>query len=128
MGRVGLTKAQLERGYRLVELLKQPLNSPMAVEDQVVSIYAGTNGYLDDLPVEDVGRFEAELLEHVRSSHASLLDELRSGGVPDALGEIIESFKGNFKVTAASDAPADATATDADELGDAESAKTLATE
>jgi F-type H+-transporting ATPase subunit alpha len=123
-----ISKAQLERGYRLVELLKQPLNSPMAVEDQVVSIYAGTNGYLDDLPVEDVRRFEGELLEHVRSSHASLLDEIRTGGVPDALGEIIESFKGNFKVTADDDASADATATDAEELGDAESAKTLATE
>src|SRR5580765_5765661 len=53
-----VSKAQLERGYRLVQLLKQPLNSPMAVEDQVVSIFAGTKGYLDDLPVQDVTRFE----------------------------------------------------------------------
>ena len=62
-----VSKAQLERGYRLVELLKQPLNSPMPVEEQVVSIFAGTNGYLDDLPVGDVRRFEAELLESFRT-------------------------------------------------------------
>src|SRR6187397_1641889 len=54
-----ISKAQLDRGYRLVELLKQPLNSPMPVEEQVVSIYSGTNGLLDNLPVGDVGRFEA---------------------------------------------------------------------
>ena len=53
-----VSKAQLDRGYRLVELLKQPLNSPMAVEEQVVSIFAGTRGYLDDIPVADVRRFE----------------------------------------------------------------------
>ena len=62
-----MSKAQLERGYRLVELLKQPLNSPMPVEEQVVSIYAGTNGYLDDVPVGDVRRFEDELLEAFRT-------------------------------------------------------------
>ena len=58
-----VSKAQLERGYRLVELLKQPLNSPMPVEEQVVSIFAGTQGHLDDIPVADVRRFETELLE-----------------------------------------------------------------
>ena len=60
-----VSAAQLERGYRLVELLKQPLNSPMPVEEQVVSIYCGTTGILDDLPVEQVKPFEAELLEDV---------------------------------------------------------------
>ena len=58
-----VSTAQLDRGYRLVELLKQPLNSPMPVEEQVVVIFAGTRGYLDDVPVADVKRFEAELLE-----------------------------------------------------------------
>jgi len=53
-----VSKAQLERGYRLVELLKQGLNSPMPVEEQVVSIFAGTKGYLDDIPVADVRRFD----------------------------------------------------------------------
>ena len=62
--------AQLGRGYRLVELLKQGLNSPMPVEEQVVSIYTGTNGYLDDLPVEDVQRFESELIETMRTRNA----------------------------------------------------------
>src|SRR5512138_882192 len=56
-----VSQAQLDRGYRLTELLKQPLNAPMPVELQVVSIFAGTNGYLDDLLIEDVRRFESEL-------------------------------------------------------------------
>ena len=71
-----VSKAQLERGYRLVELLKQPLNSPMPVEEQVVSIFAGTNGYLDDIPVADVRRFEAELLEAFRTRYRHLLDDI----------------------------------------------------
>src|SRR5499426_16678 len=79
------TQAQLERGYRLVELLKQPLNSPMSVEEQVVVIYAGTNGYADDVPVADVRRFESELLEFMRTRHGSLLEELKAGTVPDDL-------------------------------------------
>ena len=58
-----VSKAQLERGYRLTELLKQGVNSPYPVDEQTVSIFAGTRGYLDALPVEDVLRFEAELLE-----------------------------------------------------------------
>ena len=61
-----VSAAQLDRGYRLVELLKQPLNSPMPVEEQVVSIFAGTRGYIDDVPVADVKRFETELLEYFR--------------------------------------------------------------
>ena len=72
-----ISKAQLERGYRLVELLKQPLNSPMPVEEQVVSIFAGTKGYLDTIPVADVRRFENELLEHMRSRHSGLLSGIR---------------------------------------------------
>ena len=70
-----VSKAQLERGYRLVELLKQPLNSPMPVEEQVVAIFAGTKGYLDDVPVGDVGRFETELIEYMRTTHGGLLAE-----------------------------------------------------
>ena len=123
-----VSKAQLERGYRLVELLKQPLNSPMSVEEQVVVIFAGTKGYLDDVPVADVRRFEAELLEHVRSGHGSLLDEVRTSGVPDSLGDVVSQFKSQFQTTAAIEHLADPTATDADELGSAHSNKTLATE
>ena len=79
-----VSKAQLERGYRLVELLKQPLNSPMPVEEQVVSIFAGTKGYLDDMPVGDVSRFETELLEFMRSRHGGAARRAaRRSGVPD---------------------------------------------
>ncbi|NND75505.1 MAG: F0F1 ATP synthase subunit alpha [Ilumatobacter sp.] len=124
-----ISKAQLERGYRLVELLKQPLNSPMRVEDQVVSIFAGTNGYLDDLPVADVKRFEAELLEYMHGTHAGLLDELKTSKIPDGLATAVEAFKAQF---VASDEAAghavDPSSVDADELGAAESNKTLATE
>jgi len=122
-----VSKAQLERGYRLVELLKQPLNSPVAVEEQVVVIFAGTKGYLDDIPVEDVKRFEAELIAFMRSSHGSLLDELRTSGIPDELAGAVESFKAQFRPDTATHA-ADPTKADADELGDAHSNKTLATE
>src|SRR3954462_13365661 len=70
-----VSRAQRERGYRLVELLKQSLHDPMPVEEQVVSIYGGTNGLLDDLPVGDVRAFEADLLESFRSTHGGLLAE-----------------------------------------------------
>ena len=56
-----VSQAQLDRGYRLTELLKQGINSPMKVEEQVVSLFAGTQGYLDNIPVDDVGRFEPGL-------------------------------------------------------------------
>src|SRR4029079_13858936 len=75
-----VSKAQLERGYRLVELLKQPLNSPMPVELQVVSVYAGTSGALDDIPVTEVRRFEAELHEWVATRHAGLLQGIKDTG------------------------------------------------
>jgi F-type H+-transporting ATPase subunit alpha len=123
-----VSKAQLERGYRLVELLKQPLNSPMPVEEQVASIFAGTRGHLDDIPVADVSRFERELLEFLRSRHGALLSDLK-GGVPDDFGEIVASFKAQFVPTGGDDGnPVDPASVDADELGDARSNKTLATE
>ena len=124
-----ISKAQLERGYRLVELLKQPLNSPMPVQDQVVSLFAGTKGYLDDLPVSDVARFETELLDFMRSNHAGLMDELKTQKIPDALAAAVDTFKAQFAsgLDAAGN-PTDPTSVDADEMGDAESNKTLATE
>jgi F-type H+-transporting ATPase subunit alpha len=124
-----VSKSQLERGYRLVELLKQPLNSPMAVEEQVVSIFAGTKGYLDDIQVSQVSKFETELLEYMRSRHSGLLADLRTGGVPDGLADAVQTFKDQFvseQVAAA--AAFDPTRVDADELGEAHSNKTLATE
>src|SRR5206468_3443591 len=67
---------QLERGSRLVELLKQPNYSPYAVEDEVVSVWAGTEGKLDDVPVGEVRRFESEFLQYLRHSHKSTLDAI----------------------------------------------------
>jgi F-type H+/Na+-transporting ATPase subunit alpha len=125
-----ISKAQLERGYRLVELLKQPLNSPMPVEEQVVSIFAGTKGYLDDLPVGDVSRFESELIGHLRSTAGGVLSSIRSdpkSDVPEELGSLIESFKASF-VAANNTRIADPTKTSAHELGEATTNKTLATE
>ena len=123
-----VSKAQLERGYRLVELLKQPLNSPMPVEEQVVSLFAGTKGYLDDVDTADVVRFENELLEFMRTRHSGLLSDLRTGGIPDLLAEAVQSFKDQFTAADGSAYKVDPTSVDADEMGDAESAKTLATE
>src|SRR5580704_17793376 len=73
-----VSQAQLDRGYRLVELLKQGLNSPMPVENQVISLYAGTRGFLDPVPVGDVGRFERELLEYFSSRHSDIVDAVKS--------------------------------------------------
>jgi F-type H+-transporting ATPase subunit alpha len=122
-----ISKAQLERGYRLVELLKQPLNSPMPVEEQVAVIYAGTKGHLDDVPVADVKRFESELIEYLRSTHGGLLSEIKTGGVPDGLDDAIVAFKANFKPST-DEYAVDPTKLDVDEVGDAKSNKTLATE
>jgi F-type H+-transporting ATPase subunit alpha len=123
-----VSKAQLERGYRLVELLKQNLNSPMAVEEQVVVIYAGTKGFLDDVPVTEVKRFETELVDHMRGAQSGLLDELRTSGVPDGLDDAIKTFKDQFQAADADARKADPTATSAEELEAARSQKTLATE
>src|SRR5690554_160253 len=73
------SRAQLTRGARLMELLKQPQYAPYPVEDQVASIWAGTKGKLDDVPLEDVARFEAELLGHLRRN-TSVLTEISSSG------------------------------------------------
>ncbi|MEY4147547.1 MAG: synthase subunit alpha [Actinomycetota bacterium] len=124
-----ISKAQLERGYRLVELLKQPLNSPMPVEEQVVSIFAGTKGFLDDLPVGDVRRFENELLEYVKSRHGAMIAGIRQdpkSDVPKDLGDIVTAFKAQFKTSVATAAAK--ASSNVGEVGEAESAKTLATE
>ncbi len=95
-----ISAAQLERGYRLVELLKQNLNSPMPVEEQVVVIFAGANGYADSIPVGDVKRYEADLLDFMRGRYGSILDEIRSTGeLPDALKGAVETFTKEFAPT-----------------------------
>ncbi|WIE53335.1 F0F1 ATP synthase subunit alpha [Curtobacterium sp. MCBD17_003] len=97
------SRRQLDRGARLTELLKQPQYSPYPVEDQVVSIWAGTNGKLDEVPVSDVLRFEAELLDHLKRN-TSILDTLRETNVLDddtisALGAAIDDFKKGFQTS-----------------------------
>jgi F-type H+/Na+-transporting ATPase subunit alpha len=93
------SQQQLDRGYRLTELLKQGLNAPVPVEEQVVAIYAGTKGWLDTVPVEDVTRFEAELLTDLRAKHAELLKEIRDTlALPDTdkLDAALKSFLDSF--------------------------------
>ncbi len=104
-----VSKSQLERGYRLVELLKQPLNSPMSVAEQVVSIFAGTKGYLDEIPVSDVRRFEAELLDFMRSQRSDVMGSIDSTGALDeaALEAAVDAFKASFQPSDGADALAD---------------------
>ncbi len=79
-----VSQAQLDRGYRLTELLKQPQNAPVPVEEQVVVIYAGTKGWADSVPVPEVQRFATELVEYFKGNHAAVLDAIRTkGALPD---------------------------------------------
>jgi F-type H+-transporting ATPase subunit alpha len=99
-----VSAAQLDRGYRLTELLKQNLNSPMPVEEQVVSIFAGTGGYLDAIPVGDVKRFEAELHEYIRTRHPDILETIRSTGTlpeGDSVANAVSAFREQFQATEA---------------------------
>jgi F-type H+-transporting ATPase subunit alpha len=98
------SRAQLDRGARLVELLKQPQYSPFPVEEQVVSIWAGGSGYLDDVPVEDVGRFETDFLDYLRRSHAGILQTIRESlalteDTVTALKDAIEEFRKGFETS-----------------------------
>ena len=95
------SKAQLERGARLVELLKQRQYSPMAVEDQVIAIFLGTKGHLDVVPVEDVSRFERECINHIKAAHPDILAEIRdtkklSDETEAALVAAVDNFKKGF--------------------------------
>jgi F-type H+-transporting ATPase subunit alpha len=102
-----VSKAQLERGYRLVELLKQPLNSPMPVELQVLSVFAGTSGALDDLEVGDIRRFEADMHEWFQARHGALLDQIRNTGTlpeGDELANAMAEFKETFAAALAGEA------------------------
>jgi len=113
-----VSQAQLDRGYRLTELLKQGLNSPLLVEEQVVSIWAGTRGHLDGVDVSDVGRFEADLLDWFRTRHADVLAGIQETGKiddEDAFEAAIAAFAEQFDGSTASAGPApDAEATDTD--------------
>ena len=95
------SKAQLERGARMVELLKQPQSSPVPVEEQVAIIWAGTNGHIDDVPVSDVRRFEGEWIDHLRRNQGGLLEGIRETGklgddTEATLAEAMKAFKQEF--------------------------------
>ncbi|MBM3810721.1 MAG: F0F1 ATP synthase subunit alpha [Acidimicrobiia bacterium] len=92
------SQAQLNRGMRLVEILKQPQFSPYPVEKQILSIYAGTNGYLDDLPVAECRRFEAGLLQFAENAHPQILSEIREKkAISDELKSKIEAMIKEYK-------------------------------
>src|SRR6056297_3359786 len=96
------TQRQLDRGYRMVELLKQPQYQPLPVAEQVLSIYAGTRGHLDKVPVHEVQRWEAEFLQFVRDQHGDVLKALADKqALTDEISEQIEaaiqSFKSSYK-------------------------------
>jgi F-type H+-transporting ATPase subunit alpha len=95
------SRAQLQRGAVLTELLKQPQYSPYAVEDQVAAVWAGTKGKLDDVAVEDVKRFESELLDHLRRK-TDVLTSIRESGklepaTEEALSAAVEDFRAGFQ-------------------------------
>ncbi|OIO05215.1 MAG: F0F1 ATP synthase subunit alpha [Elusimicrobia bacterium CG1_02_63_36] len=96
------SQAQLARGQRMVELLKQDQYKPMAVEEQIVSIFAGTNGFLDDVPVDAIRRCESEMIEFCKSRKADLLKKIvEEGQMTDAiagsLSDALREFKQGFK-------------------------------
>ncbi|NNN21192.1 MAG: F0F1 ATP synthase subunit alpha [Acidimicrobiales bacterium] len=97
-----VSQAQLDRGYRLIELLKQPLHAPMSVEEQVVVIFAGTKGFLDDVPVSEVRRFEREFRDFMRSSHTEMLTDIKNSKKLNdeaALRSAIDAFKRDFDIS-----------------------------
>ena len=98
------TKRTLARGARLVELLKQGQYQPIPVEKQVVSVFAGTKGYMDELPLDDIKRFESEFVEYVELKYPDILKTIReekvlSDSTVESLQKAVEEFLGKFKVS-----------------------------
>ncbi|WP_433057196.1 F0F1 ATP synthase subunit alpha [Dactylosporangium sp. CS-033363] len=111
------SRAQLDKGARLVELLKQPQYSPFSVEEEIVSVWAGTTGQLDSIAVGDIRRFETEFLQHLHSSHKELLDAIASSkkleqstieGLTKAIDNFKQVFSGKGDEVTVNDAPAKA--------------------
>jgi F-type H+-transporting ATPase subunit alpha len=97
------SRKQLERGQRMVEVLKQPPYSPLPVEKQIVMVFSGTRGFLDDIEVADVTRFEAELYPFVEAKYPEILEQVRSKKVldkeiEDLLTKALNEFKATFAV------------------------------
>ncbi len=98
------SKGALERGKRVTELLKQSQYNPFSTEDQVVSVWSGTSGKMDDVPVEDIRKFERELLEYMHREHKGLLTSIVEGGkmsddTLQALGDAVDAFKKQFETS-----------------------------
>jgi len=116
------SKAQLERGARMVELLKQGQYSPFSVERQVVSIWAGTTGKLDSVPVPDIRRFEAEFLDYVGRQHKGIFDAIAStkdlgDDLVAQLDAAVTAFKSEFAASSGAVADHAAESLDSDEVG-----------
>jgi F-type H+-transporting ATPase subunit alpha len=97
------TQSRLDRGYRMVELLKQAQYQPMNVIDQIFSIYAGTRGYMDDVPVEKVRQWEVDFLQFMRDRKADFVSKLTQSGdltseLEDALKAAIDEFKRGYRL------------------------------
>jgi F-type H+-transporting ATPase subunit alpha len=115
-----VSQSQLDRGYRLTELLKQGINAPVPVQEQVVLLYAGTRGYLDGVDVTDVKKYEHEILEWFNSRHGDMMTAIvDTGKVPDeealeaAIGAFTDQFQGTVAPPHAPDAEAQAAAAEA---------------
>ena len=96
-----VTQRLLARGERLTELLKQPQYSPMSVEDQVIAIFSGVRGHLDKIDVNQINRFEGQLLEHIRSSHPEIINAIKETGDLDEstdakLDQVVSDFVKTF--------------------------------
>jgi F-type H+-transporting ATPase subunit alpha len=96
------TQRQLDRGLRMVELLKQAQYRPYTVNEQVVSLFAGARGFLDDLSPSNVARFEADLLKHVHQEHPEIFDEMEQTrdlgeALAEKLGKVIRDYKTQWK-------------------------------
>jgi F-type H+-transporting ATPase subunit alpha len=117
------SKAQLDRGARLVELLKQPQSSPFPIEREVVSIWAGTTGALDDIPVADIRRFERDLHDYIQHNAKQIFDTIvETGTLPEdtveelnkAVDEVKQEFRTSEQIAAAED---EAEAMSAEDVG-----------
>src|SRR3712207_3328224 len=98
------SRQQLDRGQRLMRLLRQPAYSPYPVPEMTVSLWTGTTGKLDRVPVDDVQRFEQEFLDYLRRSHAGILDTIRetndfSDDTASALEDAYNSFADQFETS-----------------------------
>ncbi|WP_439383225.1 F0F1 ATP synthase subunit alpha [Amycolatopsis lexingtonensis] len=116
------SKAQLERGARLYEVLKQPQYTPIPVEEQVATVYLGTNGHYDSVPTEDVRRFNHEFLDSARRKHSEVLGSIRDTGkfpseTADALVAAVNEFKKEFTTSEGKPLEENADAMDHDKVG-----------